>query len=58
MNRFEKSYSKKFDCIKCNKNRKLKNLTYHISLIKHSLFQLFVVSVAVMMKKYLQKKNQ
>ena len=36
----------------------LETLKYQKFLIKHQFFLLFVISVAVMMKKYSKKKNQ
>ena len=35
-----------------------KNLKYHIFKKKHSAFPLFTVTVAMNIKKYLQKENQ
>ena len=35
-----------------------KILKYHMCLMKHKFSLLFVVGVAVMMKKYLKEKNQ
>ena len=57
MNRFQKAMMNRTYCIKCNKNRIFKNPKYQTFLIKQ-IFLLFVISVAVKMKKYLKKKNQ
>ena len=41
-----------------NKYRKFKNSKTPTFSIKHKFFLLFVISVTVMKKKYLKKKNQ
>ena len=48
---------KKFYHTKYKKYKYLKSLKYHIFVIKHFLYLVFLTSVKVEMKKYLRKKN-
>ena len=38
--------------------KNLKSLEYHIFVIKHYFFLLFITSAEMKMKRYLKKKNQ
>ena len=54
----KKAKMKKNYCIICRKKKNVKILKYHIFSKKTLIFYLFVIGVAVKMKRHLKKKNQ
>ena len=59
LNRFLKRLrSEKSIVLSVKSIKNLKSIKYHIFIIKHYFFVVFVTSVEVKMNKYLWKKNQ
>ena len=59
MNRSENHQDEKNLSVKSVKiTKNFKNLKYHIFVIKHYFFLVFVMSIKVKIKNYLKKKNR